>query len=86
MKYYVVVKTVCRELPPDQTKTGKAEVITDRFYYKGGAWLAEWIKAGASKMSLEKAKALVLRLDNPDPSVTFDWINAKVALGATNEN
>lgn len=73
---YLVVKTICRELTPEQTKSGKAEVITDQLYYKGGAWLAEWAKDGASKLPKEKAKALVLRLDTPDPLVTFDWIKA----------
>ena len=76
-KRYFVTKTVCRILSAEMTKSGKAETITGTFYYKGGAWVAEWIKEAANLLPLARAKAIVSNLNNDNFDETFDWILAK---------
>lgn len=46
-----------------------------RLYYKGGAWVADWAIAGASKLSEERAIAIMTELNKryqDDENIAFD--------------
>ena len=70
---YHVVKTVIQVIPAEHSKTGKAIATEMHFFYKHGAWLADWINDCASQLTKAQANKIARRLnkENQNQMIVF---------------